>query len=40
MAWTYIDPMTGRTRLKRRYLWGICGLIVGMIFGLILGAAF
>lgn len=33
MALTYIDPLTGRSRIKRRYLWAAYGVVAGMLVG-------
>ncbi|MEC9358880.1 MAG: hypothetical protein VX836_13550 [Pseudomonadota bacterium] len=40
MALTYIDPLTGRSRVKRRYLWATYGVVAGMLAGFSIHALF
>jgi hypothetical protein len=38
MGLTYLDDVTGQRRAKRRYVWGLTGLVVGLTLGLIIGS--
>lgn len=33
---TYYDPVTGKQRFKRRYVWASSAFVAGMILGLLL----
>lgn len=37
MTLMYFDPLSGRNRLKRRYVWGLYGLVCGLVLGMMLG---
>lgn len=34
----YYDHSTGRTRLKRRYVWGLWSFLAGLLIGVVLSA--